>query len=76
MHNNVNLQIMKACDKVLSLSIQEPLMKVLAGLEYILRKAQVSIYHAIFKSESWFVVFRTGRNMQPHMFLCAPSLRL
>lgn len=36
------MQIVKSCDKVLSLSVQEPLMKILAGLEYILRRAQVS----------------------------------
>ena len=32
---------MKSCDKVLSLSVMDPLMKILSGLEYILRKAQV-----------------------------------
>jgi midasin len=34
------VQVMKSCERVLSLGVQEPLMKVLAGLEYILRKAQ------------------------------------
>lgn len=37
-----NIQINEACEKVLSLSIHEPLMKILSGLEYVLRKAQVS----------------------------------
>ena len=32
---------MKACDKLMSLELQDPLMKVLAGLEYVLKKAQV-----------------------------------
>lgn len=34
------LQILKACEKVLSLDVRSPLMKVLAGLEFILKKAQ------------------------------------
>jgi midasin len=34
------VQIVKSCDKVLSLSVTDPLMKILSGLEYILRKAQ------------------------------------
>ena len=32
-----------ACEKVLSLDIREPLMKILTGLEYVLRKAQVKV---------------------------------
>ena len=35
------MQITKACEKVLSLDVNSPLMKVLAGLEYILKKSQV-----------------------------------
>ena len=35
------LQIQKSCERVLSLNIQEPLMKILAGLEYVLKKSQV-----------------------------------
>jgi midasin len=34
------VQVRVSCEKVLSLSVQEPLMKILAGLEYILRKSQ------------------------------------
>lgn len=42
-HLNISdlLQIVKACDKLMSLDLQVPVMKVLAGLEYILKKAQV-----------------------------------
>ena len=36
-------QITNACTKVLDLDVSSPLMKVLAGLEYILKKAQVSV---------------------------------
>ena len=38
---NVLYQVKKSCEKVLSLSVREPLMKVLAGVEYILRRSQV-----------------------------------
>ena len=37
------IQVRVSCEKVLSLSVQEPLMKILAGLEYILRKSQVRL---------------------------------
>ena len=37
------IQVQVSCGKVLSLSVQEPLMKILAGLEYILRKSQVRL---------------------------------
>ena len=33
-----------ACDKVLSLSVDDPLMKILTGLELVLKKAQVKLY--------------------------------
>ena len=39
----VAAQIIAACEKVLALDINSPLMKVLAGLEYILKKSQVQI---------------------------------
>ena len=32
---------MMACEKTLSLGIEEPVMKVLTGVEYVLKKAQV-----------------------------------
>ena len=35
-------QINRACEKVLLLGVNEPLMKILSGLEYVLKKAQVS----------------------------------
>ena len=37
-------QILAAIDKVLSLNVSEPLMKTLSGMEYIMRKAQVSMH--------------------------------
>ena len=36
------LQILVAVNKVLSLDVTEPLMKILSGMEYILKRAQVS----------------------------------
>lgn len=68
----------------MSLSIQEPLMKILAGLEYILRKAQVcehlstciNVDTCISVLNMCFMVFcRTGKLMQPHMCPLALSWR-
>ena len=36
------MQILAAVNNVLSLDITEPLMKILSGVEYILKRAQVS----------------------------------
>ena len=35
------IQIMASCNVVLSLGVSEPLMKLITGLELVLRKAQV-----------------------------------
>lgn len=40
-------QIMSACKYVLSLGVTDPLMKVLAGLEMVLKKAQVCMINYI-----------------------------
>ena len=47
---------------MLSLSLDEPLMKILTGLEHVLKKAQV-LYHMCGLMVVVIVTSRTGRHM-------------